>query len=51
MDSEESVIKNRLVLIGLRDTMTEDNLREPELKINPKLNDIYCGSNKLIAKA
>lgn len=31
--------------------ITEDGIKEPELKINTKMNDIYYGSNKLISKA
>jgi len=31
--------------------VTEDGIKEPELKINTKINDIYYGSNKLISKA
>lgn len=31
--------------------VTEDGIKEPELKINTIMNDIYYGSNKLISKA
>ena len=49
--NDETTMKNHLILIGLRDSLTEDGINEPELKINTKMNDIYFGSNKLLAKA
>jgi ribosomal protein L6P/L9E len=48
---ENTNFKNHLILIGLRETLTEDGVREGELKYNTKLNDIYLGSVKMICKA